>query len=87
MPPERKFRELKTADEEKHTICHKVVFNIFAQWQNARLNKHAANEKKGSTWNGTKSKVLDTNLVNMTAESFCGRSLKGGWGTISALKC
>ena len=37
IPPKRKFRELKTADEEKakirpkilNTICHKVVFQYF----------------------------------------------------------
>ena len=58
MPPKRKFRELKTDDEEK-TLLEKTVpkstryvtkwsaFNIFAQWQNARLNKQAANEEAG----------------------------------------
>ena len=58
MPPKRKFRELKTADEEKALLetsvpkstryVTKWSFNIFlAQWQNARLNKQAANEEAG----------------------------------------
>ena len=48
---ERKFRELKTADEEKALLKKSSPkstrygtnwsFNIFAQWQNARLNKQA----------------------------------------------
>ena len=67
MRPKRKFRELKTADEEKALLeksipkstryVTKWSFNIFAHWENARLNKKAANEKQGWTWNGTKSKV------------------------------
>ena len=54
---ERKFRELKTADEEKALLKKSSPkstrygtnwsFNIFAQWQNARLNKQAANEEAG----------------------------------------
>ena len=57
MPPKRKFRELKTADEEKALLeisvpkstryVTKWSFNIFAQWQNARLNKQAANKEEG----------------------------------------
>ena len=79
MPPKRKFRELKTADEEK-TLLEKSVpkstgyvpkwsFNIFAQWQNARLNKHEANEEAGFDVGRDKIQSLDTNIVNMTAES------------------
>ena len=57
MLRKRKFRELKTADEEKALLKKSVPkstrdvskwsFNIFAQWQNARLNKQAANEEAG----------------------------------------
>ena len=63
MPPKRKFRELKTADEEKALLEKSVPkstryvtkwsFNIFAQWQNARLNKHAANEEAAWVRRGT----------------------------------
>ena len=42
-----------------NTICHKV-----AQWQNARLNKQA-----GFDVERDKIQSLDTNIVNMTAES------------------
>ena len=57
MLRKRKFRELKTADEEKALLKKSVPkstrdvskwsFNIFARWQNARLNKQAANEEAG----------------------------------------
>ena len=80
MPPKRKFRKLKTADEEKALLEKSVPkstryvtkwsLNIFAQWQNARLNKQAANEEAG--FNVERDKIrqsLDTNIVNMTAES------------------
>ena len=76
MPPKRKFREMKTADEEKALLEKSVPkstryvtkwsFNIFAQWQNARLNKHAANEEAGFDVGRDK---IQTNIVNMTAES------------------
>ena len=73
MPPERKFRELKTADEEKALLeksvpkstryATKWSLNIFAQWQNARLNKQAANEEAG--FDVERDKII----VNITAES------------------
>jgi len=54
MPPKRKFRELKTVEEEKALLVKSVPkwtryvtkwsFNFFTQWQNARLNNSAANE-------------------------------------------
>ena len=79
MPPKRKFRELKTADEEKALLGKSVPksiryvtkwsFNIFAQWQNVRLNKQAANEEAGFDVERDKIQSLDTNIVNMTAES------------------
>ena len=79
MPPKRKFRELKTADEEKALLeksvpkstryVKKWSFNIFAQWQNARLNKQAVNEEAGFDVERDKIQSLDTNIVNMTAES------------------
>ena len=79
MPPKRKFRELKTADEEKALLEKSVPkstryvtkwsFNIFAQWQNARLNKPPANEEAGFDVERDKIQSLDTNIVNMTAES------------------
>ena len=93
MPPKKKFRELKTADEEKALLEKSVPkstgyerkwsFNIFAQWQNARLNKQAANEEAGFNVERDKIQSLDTNIVNMTAEAvieflvnkICGRSL------------
>ena len=43
---------------------------IFAQWQNARLNKQAANEEAGFDVEQDKIQSLDTNIVNMTAQSF-----------------
>ena len=61
MPPKRKFRELKTAEEEKALLVKSVPkstryvtkwsFNIFAQWQNARLKKQAADNMQRLTWN------------------------------------
>ena len=42
---------------------------IFAQWQNARLNKQAANEEAGFDVERDKIRSLDKNIVNMTAES------------------
>ena len=79
MPSKRKFRELKTTDEEKALLEKSVpkstryvtkwTFNIFAQWQNARLNKEAANEEAGFDVDRDKIQSLDTNIVNMTAES------------------
>ena len=77
MPPKRKFRELKTADEEKALLeksipkstryrVTKWSFNMFAQWQNARLNKQAANEEAGFVVEWDKTQRLDT---NKTAES------------------
>ena len=57
MPPKRKFRELKTTDEEKallenpsqnqHDMSQTGLLIYFAQWQNARLNQQAANEEAG----------------------------------------
>ena len=80
MPPKRKFRELKTADEEKALLEKSVPkstryrvtkwsFNIFVQWQNARLNKQAANEEAGFDVERDKIQRLDRNIVNKTAES------------------
>ena len=79
MPPKRKFRELKTADGEKALLEKSVPkstryvtkwsFNIFAQWQNARLNKQAANGEAGFDVERDKIQSLDTNIVNMMAES------------------
>ena len=79
MPPKRKFRELKTADEEKALLekyfpkstryVTKRSFNIFAQWQNARLNKQAVKEEAGFDVERDKIQSLDTNIVNMTEES------------------
>ena len=52
----KKFRELKTADEEKalseksfskSTDMSQIGLSIVAQWQDARLNKQAANEEAG----------------------------------------
>ena len=78
MSPKRKFRELKTADEEKALLGKSVPkstryvkkwsFNIVAQWQNARLNKQAANEEAGDV-ERDKIQSQDRNIVNMTAES------------------
>ena len=42
---------------------------IFAQWQNAMLNKQAANEEAGFDVERDKIRSLDKNIVNMTAES------------------
>ena len=52
-----KLRELKAGDEEKSLFENSVrkstwydkkwSFNILAQWQNARLNKQAANKEAG----------------------------------------
>ena len=50
-------------------ICHKWSFNIFAQWQTARLNKQAANEEARFDVEQDKIQSLDTNIDNMTAES------------------
>ena len=79
MPPKRKFREWKTADEEKALLEKSVPkstryvtkwsFNIFAQWQNTRLNKQAANEEVGFDVERDKIQSLDTNIFIMTAES------------------
>ena len=46
----------------------KWSFNIFAQWQNARLNKQAANEEAGFDVERDKIQSLDTNIVNMKHE-------------------
>ena len=72
----RKLRKLKTADEEKALLEKSFPkstryvtnwsFNFFAQLQNARLNKQAANEEAGFDMKRDK---IDTNIVNMTAES------------------
>ena len=43
--------------------------NIFAQWQNARLNKQAVKEEAGFEVERDKIQSLDTNIDNMTAES------------------
>ena len=69
----------EAADEEKALLEKSVPkstryvtkwsFNIFAQWQNARLNKYAANEEAGFDVGRDKIQSLDTNIVNMTAES------------------
>ena len=104
MPPKRKFRELKTADEEKALLEKSVPkstryvtkwsFNIFAQWQNARLNKQEA----GFDVERDKIQSLDTNIVNMMAESFnfwltkfveevCKENGERGWGTVSVFEC
>ena len=71
--PKRKFRELKTANEEKALLENSVPkstryvtkwsFNIFAQWQNARLNKQAANEEAGFDVERDKIQSLDTNIM------------------------
>ena len=93
MPPKRNFRELKTADEEKAQLEKSVPkstryvtkwsFNIFAQWQNARLNKQAANEEAGLIRRGTgqnpKSRYEhcqhDGSVVEFLVNKICGRSL------------
>ena len=80
MPPKRKFRELKTGDEEKEFLEKCIpkstryvtkwsFLNIFTQWQNARPNKEAVNEEEGFHVECDKIQSLDTNIVNMTAES------------------
>ena len=78
MLRKRKFRELKTADEEKALSekffpkSTRYVTNwsfIFAQWQNAGRNKQAANEEAGFDVERDKIRSLDKNIVNMTAES------------------
>ena len=79
MLRERKFRELKTANEEKALLKKSFPkstrygtnwsFNIFAQWQNARLNKQAANEEAGFNVERDKIQSLEKNIVNMKAES------------------
>ena len=81
MPPKRKFREsAKTGDEEKVFLGKSVPkstryavtkwsFIIFAQWQNARPNKEAVNEEVEFHVERDKIQSLDTNIVNMTAES------------------
>ena len=45
------------------------IIIFFAQWQNARLNKQAANEEAGFDVERGKIQSLDKNIVNMTAES------------------
>ena len=63
MLRKRKFRELKTADEENAVLEKSApkstddMSQIFAQWQNASLTKQAANEEAGFDLNGTKPKV------------------------------
>ena len=64
MPPKKKFRELKSADEEKALLEKSVPKStesgllIFLHsgkmqgWTNKQRTK-----KQGSTWNGTKYKV------------------------------
>ena len=60
----------------------KWTFNIFAQWQNARSNKEAVNEEAGFHVERDEIQSLDTNIVNMTAESLNFlRSVQGGLGT------
>ena len=72
MPPKGKFRESKTGDEENEFLEKSVPkttryvtkwsFNIFAQWQNARPNKEAVNEKVGFHVERDKIQSLDTNI-------------------------
>ena len=55
----------------KKRIVGKILFNIFAQWQNAMLNKQAANEEAGfEVERDNLIQSLDRNIVNRTAESF-----------------
>ena len=67
MLRERKFRELKTADEEKgllenpfqnQHVMSRIGLLIFFHGGKMQgwTNKHLTN-KQGSTWNATKSKV------------------------------
>ena len=49
---------------------------FFAQWQNARLNKQSANEEAGFDVERDKIQSLDTNIINMTAESLNFRLTK-----------
>ena len=76
MLRKRRFRELKTTNEKRKCMVGKIrskintiCFNIFAQWQNARLTKQAANKEAGVDVQRNKIQSLDTNIVNMTAES------------------
>ena len=90
MPPKRKFRELKTADEEKELLEKSVPnstryvtkwsFNIFAQWQNARLNKQALKEEAEFEVERKKIQSLRTlfpgRVVEFLMDKICGRSLQ-----------
>ena len=77
MLRKRKFREMKTADEEKalleksfskSTDMSQIGLSIVAQWQNARLNKQAANEEARFHVEREKIRSLDANIT-MTVES------------------
>ena len=65
----------------KIPICHKLAFNIFAQWQNARLNKQAAYEEAGFDVERDKIQSLDKNnsfffMINVYGKEFAERKRK-----------
>ena len=63
----------------------KWSFNIFAQWQNARPNKEAVNEELWLHVERDKIQSLDTNIVNMMAESLNFWLMKFVEGVLSLL--
>ena len=63
----------------------KWSFNTFAQWQNARPNKEALNEEEELHVERDKIQSLDTNIVNMMAESLNFRLTKFVEGVLSLL--
>ena len=101
MPPKRIFRKSKSALEEQAFLEKSVPtstryvtkwsFKFFVSWQSGRTNKNPGLEEVGFKADVEKVQSLETNIVNMTAESlnfcltkFCARGLQRGWTAISA---
>ena len=79
MPPKRNFRKSKSALEEQAFLEKSVPvstryvtkwsFKILVSWQSERPNKNPGLEEIGFKAEVEKIQSLETNFVNMTAES------------------
>lgn len=79
MPPKRVFRKSKSASEEQAFLQKSVPsstryvtkwsFKVFASWQTTRSNKNPVLEEIGFKADVNKIQSLETNIVNMTADS------------------
>ena len=74
-----RIRKAKGAEEEKKLLESSIprstrrstrwAFNIFKEWQMTRGNKEATLESCAFSFDSKKVQILDTNIVNLTAET------------------